>query len=365
VNVRLAQPMLGEPELAGVAAVLASGFLTMGPEVVGFEQDLADACGTEFAVAVSSGTAALHLAVLAADLGPDDDVIVPAYTFPATANVVRLAGARVVFCDVDPQTGVAGRDEIAAVLTPQTRAILGVHLFGFPLDMDPLLELARDNDAVVIEDAAGALGSLDRGRPIGGLGLAGCLSFHPRKLVTTGEGGAIVTNDAAVAARCRRLRHHGIEGGVLHEPGYNYRLSDIHAVIGRPQVARLADIVARRQELAVAYDELLRDVPGVAAPPRPSAGRSARHSWQAYVTQLDPVIRDEVLASLRGDGVEVQVGTYDVATQPAYGEDAAAFPGARLRAGGDLALPFHELLQPAEMEHVVEALGVAVGVASP
>ena len=271
MSVPLAHPALGEPELDRVRQVFSTGFLTMGPEVERFESALAAACDTAHAVAVSSGTAALHLAVLATGIGPGDDVIVPAYTFPATANAVRLAGARPVFCDVDPLTGVAGRDEIAAVATPATSAVMVVHLFGYPVEMAPIVGLAGEQGWRVIEDAAGALGSIDAGRPAGGIGLAGCLSFHPRKLVTTGEGGAVVTGDGDVAARCRRLRHHGIEGGAVQEPGFNYRLSDIQAAIGVPQLERLEDIVARRASLADAYDDLLGNVDGVVPPPRPQA----------------------------------------------------------------------------------------------
>jgi dTDP-4-amino-4,6-dideoxygalactose transaminase len=359
VTIRLAQPVLGRAELERVEAVFATGFLTMGPEVARFEEALAGACDTTHAVAVSSGTAALHLAVLAAGLGPGDDVLVPAYTFPATANVVRLAGARPVFCDVDPRTGVAGADQLAAARTPATRAVLVVHLFGFPVEMDPVLRLAAEHGWRVLEDAAGALGSTDAGRPAGGIGFAGCLSFHPRKLVTTGEGGAVVTNDATVAATCRSLRHHGLSEGSVLRPGFNYRLSDIQATIGVPQVARLADIVARREALAAAYDELLSGVDGVEPPPRP-ARDGARHSWQAYVAQVDPDRRDAVLAALRARGIEAQIGTYDVATQPAYADRAGVFAGADRRARGDLALPFHDLLTSDEQRTVADELAAAI-----
>ena len=245
--VRLAVPDTGEAELAAVAAVLATGQLTMGPKVAEFEAGLARACRVEHAVAVSSGTAAIHLALLALGIGPGDEVIVPAYTFPATANAVELCGAGAVLVDVDPATFNTTPDLVEAAVTPRTRAVLGVHLFGRPLDWQGL-EAAVPGVALV-EDAAGALGALCRGRPCGSLGVLGCLSFHPRKIVTTGEGGAVTTGSAELADAVRRLRHHGI---VTHgdfdipQPGLNYRLSDVLCALGIPQLARLEELLRAR-----------------------------------------------------------------------------------------------------------------------
>jgi perosamine synthetase len=199
--IRLARPDTGAEEAAAVAEVLESGMLTMGEKVAELEAELARACEVEQAIAVSSGTAAIHLAVLALGIGPGDEVIVPAYTFPATANVVALAGAKPVLVDVDPET--FNLDPAQVEVTPRTKAILPVHLFGRPARLDELPDLP------LIEDAAGALGARRRGRACGGLGVAGCLSFHPRKIVTTGEGGAVTTNGADLAERVRSLRHHG------------------------------------------------------------------------------------------------------------------------------------------------------------
>ncbi|MEO5576123.1 MAG: aminotransferase class I/II-fold pyridoxal phosphate-dependent enzyme, partial [Gaiellaceae bacterium] len=192
-RIRLAFPELGEAELAEVRAVLESGALTMGPKVEELEQLVAAACGVEHAVAVSNGTAALHLAVLALGIGEGDEVIVPAYTFPATANIVRLAGATPVLVDVDPVTFNLDLAKVYDAVTPRTKAVLAVHLFGRPIDWEAL-QNAVSPEVLLLEDAAGALGAQWRGMPCGGLGAAGCLSFHPRKIVTTGEGGAVTTN---------------------------------------------------------------------------------------------------------------------------------------------------------------------------
>ena len=206
--IRLARPDVGEAELAALAEVVRTGQLTMGPKVSEFEDAIAHAIGTAHAAAVSSGTAALHLALLALEIGPGDEVIVPAYTFPATANVVELCGARAVLVDVDPDTFNVDVAAVAAAVGPSTRAVMAVHLFGRPVDWEAL-QTAVPQDVVLVEDAAGALGARYRGTPCGALGVAGCLSFHPRKIVTTGEGGAVTTDEASLDAAVRKLRHHG------------------------------------------------------------------------------------------------------------------------------------------------------------
>src|SRR2546427_9562144 len=243
----------------------------MGPKVAELEAELARACGVEYALAVSSGTAALHLAVLALGLEPGDEVIVPAYTFPATANVVALAGLRPVLVDVDPLTMNIDPEQLEP--RRRTKAIIAVHLFGRPARLEELPTIT------LIEDAAGALGARRRGRACGGLGLLGCLSFHPRKIVTTGEGGAVTTNDAEIADSIRRMRHHGIEPHGDFEiatPGLNYRLPDILCAVGVPQLRRLEELLQARERIAAAYAERLEggvDLPSAdeGDPPRRQA----------------------------------------------------------------------------------------------
>jgi perosamine synthetase len=340
-GIRLARPDVGAEELAEIAAVLESGQLTMGPKVAELEQLLAGACGVEHAVAVSSGTAALHLAVLALGLVEGDEVLVPAYTFPATANVVALSGARPVLVDVDPAT--FNVDPAKVEVGPRTKAIVAVHLFGRPARLEEL-----PPGLPVIEDAAGALGARRRGRPCGGLGLAGCLSFHPRKIVTTGEGGAVTTNDARVAAVARQLRHHGWEGADMTRPGLNYRLSDVLCALGIPQVRRLDELLATRARIAAAYAERLQGVVEL-----PSAEEGDAHGWQAYVVRLDR--RDEALEALRAAGIEAQIGTYALHRLGAYREQGA-FPGADACFERALALPFHSQLTEPELDRVAEVL---------
>ena len=343
--IRLAWPDVGPEETAAVAEVLETGQLTMGPKVAEFEAELARACETADAIAVSSGTAALHLALLALGIGPGDDVLVPAYTFPATANVVALVGARPVLVDVDPVT--MNVDPAMIEPTPRTRAILAVHLFGRPARLEEL------PDVPLLEDAAGALGARRGGRACGSFGLVGCLSFHPRKIVTTGEGGAVTTSDAGLATRVRQLRHHGWNGSDMPLAGFNYRLSDILCAVGIPQARRLEQLLARREELAAGYAKRLAGLPVVL----PRADDGDRHGWQAYVIQVDR--RDVVMARLAEAGIQTQIGTYAVHRLAAY-RDQGPFPGADAAFERALALPFHSRLTDADLDRVAKALDSVV-----
>jgi len=349
--VRLAWPDVGDEELAEIAGVLDSGQLTMGPKVEELEELLAAAAGAEHAVAVSSGTAALHVAVLALGIGPGDEVLVPAYTFPATANVVALAGGTPVLVDVDPVTMNLDPEDTARRVTPRTKAILAVHLFGRPARLEELPDLP------LLEDAAGALGASHRGRPCGALGLVGCFSFHPRKIVTTGEGGAVTTNDTALAERMRSLRHHGWSPSARYddmpEGGYNYRLSDVLCALGIPQLRRLDELLAARERVAAGYAERLAGLDVVL----PEADPGDRHGLQAYVVQLDR--RDDVMESLRAQGIQCQIGTYALHRLGAY-RDQGSFPGADAAFERALALPLHSRLTDAELDRVAEALDKVV-----
>ena len=346
--IRLARPDVGEAELRAVSEVVASGQLTMGPKVAEFEEAVARAVGTAHAAAVSSGTAALHLALLALEVGPGDEVIVPAYTFPATANVVELCGARAVLVDVDPDTFVVDPAAVAAAVGPRTRAVVAVHLFGRPVEWEAL-QTAFPQEVVLVEDAAGALGARYRGTRCGALGVVGCLSFHPRKIVTTGEGGAVTTDEAGLDAAVRRLRHHGwATVGDMPSPGFNYRLPDLLCAIGIPQIARLEELLAARERVAGWYSERLEHLVLT-----PRAAEGDRHGWQAYVVQLDR--RDAALTALREAGIEAQIGTWALHRLGAY-SDQGPFPGADGAFERALALPFSTTTTEAEVERVCAVL---------
>jgi perosamine synthetase len=345
--IRLARPDVGEAELAEIAAVLESGQLTMGPKVEELEALVAQAAGAAHAVAVSSGTAALHLSVLALGLGEGDEVLVPAYTFPATANVVALAGAKPVLVDVDAVTMNIDPEDAARRVTPRTKAVLAVHLFGRPARLEELPDLP------VLEDAAGALGAVHRDRPCGGLGVVGCFSFHPRKIVTTGEGGAVTCNDEQLAERTRSLRHHGWSPSDRYEDlpagAFNYRLSDVLCALGIPQLRRLEELHAAREQVAAGYAERLAGLDVVL----PGTDPGDRHGWQAYVIQLDR--RDETMEALRAQGIQCQIGTYALHRLGAY-RDQGPFPGADAAHQRALALPLHSRLAEDDLDRVAEAL---------
>jgi dTDP-4-amino-4,6-dideoxygalactose transaminase len=318
----LIRPDIGFDEVADdMRAILDSGILTSGRYVARFEEDLADAVGVRHCVATTSATTALHLALVALGIGPGDEVLVADYTFPATGNVVVQCGATPV--PVDCAQGRLTVDVAAAgeLITPRTRAILPVDTFGQPAPMPALIQLARDHGLAVVEDAACALGSAVADTNCGAFSDVGCFSFHPRKVVTTGEGGAVTTNDDALADRLRLLRNHGGRKGppvglefVAH--GFNYRLSEIPAALGLAQLARLDDILADRATTAARYGDALATLDGVVVP-MPCEGE--RWSYQSYVVLLDDVYdRNRVVQEMRAAGYETTLGTYAMHAHPAF-----------------------------------------------
>ena len=346
--IRLARPDVGDAELAAVEEVLRSGQLTMGAKVDELEAAVADAVGTAHAAVVSSGTAALHLALLALEIGAGDEVVVPAYTFPATANVVALCGAEAVLVDVDPDTFLLDPAAVEAAVSSRTRAVMAVHLFGRPVAWEAL-QSAVPQEVVLVEDAAGALGARYRGTPCGALGVAGCLSFHPRKIVTTGEGGAVTTDELDLDAAVRRLRHHGWATlGDMPGPGFNYRLPDVLCALGIPQLARLEELLAARERVAGWYADRLSHFVLT-----PSVDEGDRHGWQAYVVQLER--RDDALTALREAGIEAQIGTWALHRLAPY-RDQGSFPGADAAFERALALPFATTTTEAEVDRVAAVL---------
>lgn len=322
MTLRLSIPVLGDEELAEIGRVLDSGYLTQGPRAAEFESQVADLTDVDSAFATSSATTGLHLALRALDVGPGDEVIIPDFSFPATANVVVQLGAIPVFVDIRLSDFGMDPDLLEQAITTQTKAIMPVHAFGLVCDMDPILQIAGHYNMPVVEDAACALGAVYNGRHAGALGTAGVFSFHPRKVITTGEGGMITTSDTDLAARISVLRSHGSVRGSHYmsfiEAGYNYRLSDINAAIGVAQMSRLDALLASRRERASRYAELFAGVDGVGIPETPE-GRT--HTYQSYVILLDEDIdRDNVIDAMRVAGIETTLGTYSMHLQPYFTE---------------------------------------------
>lgn len=320
---RLNVPYTGEDELAEVRTVLESGYLTQGPKVVEFENTVKAVVRARHGFAMSSATTALHLSLVALGIQPGDEVVVSDFSYPASGNVVVQQGARPVFVDVRPDTYAMDVEDLKRRITPRSKAILVVHAFGLPADMDPILSVAEEHGLPVIEDAACALGAIYRGKPCGTLGDAGCYSFHPRKSVTTGEGGMIVTGRDDLAARIAVLRSHG---GVreqwylrFDEAGFNYRLSDILAAVGVAQMKKLDWLIEGKRRHALRLKELLADIPGITLPVEPDG---CVHTYQSFVVVLaDGINRDGVIARMRELGVETTLGTYAMHSQPCYIRD--------------------------------------------
>jgi len=309
-HIRLIVPEVGRAELENVAAVLESGYLTQGPVVVAFEASVAAYVGASHAIATTSATTALHLALAALGVGPGDEVIVPDFTFPATANVVVQLGARPVLVDVNVETFNVDPAAVKRAVGPRTRAIMPVHAFGLMAPLESVVEIARDHGIPVIEDAACALGATRAEVKAGTGGTAGCFSFHPRKAITTGEGGMIVTDDAGLAERARAMRTHGgrrIEGRFCVRRRRLQLQAQRHPRGDRaPQMDRLDAIIAGRRERASGYDELLDGVAGVSRP-----ASSPGHIYQSYVVMLDSSVeRDAVIKQMTQANIETTLGTY-------------------------------------------------------
>jgi perosamine synthetase len=364
---RLADHRFGPDVLAGMEDVLASGQLTLGPRVAGFEQAVAAHVGVAHAVAVSSGTAALHLALVGLGIGPGDEVVIPDFTHPATGNVVLHCGARPVLADVDPGTYNLDAGALERALTSRTRLVIAVDLFGLPADYPTLEPVLEPRGIPILCDAACSLGAELFGESPARRGQAAIFSFHPRKVLTTGEGGMIVTDNPGLATRLARLRNHGFERrgehAAFHELGFNYRMSDVLAVLGSAQLPHLSEIVERRNYLARLLSARLEPLEGIRAPAIPAEG--VRPTFQAYVAVLhEKVDRARFIAALADKAIESTVGTYALHAQPSFRDVCGTEPGdvpvSWMLAQRSVALPLHPGLSEADILWIAEAVSSAL-----
>jgi perosamine synthetase len=371
--IHVARPFLGAEEAAAVQEVIASGWIAQGPRVAAFESAFASVQGTGQAVALTSCTTALHLALLVYGIGPGDDVVVPSLSFIATANAARYVGARPVFADVDLVTAALTVDTVQAALTPATRAVVLAHQGGVPADADALRQFCTARDLTLVEDAACAAGSTLRGRPVGQGALVAAWSFHPRKVITTGEGGMITTDDPAIASRLRRLREHGMSVSAAErhgqiravqerylEVGFNFRMTDLQAAIGLVQLGRMAGLVAERRALAARYHALLADVEGITCVRDPAYGTTNYQSFWVVLTDAR-VDRDDVLDRLAEAGISARRGIMAAHLEPAYaGERAGPLPATETLTRRSLILPLFPGMTEGQQQRVVGALRAAL-----
>ncbi len=346
----ISKPIIGEAEKAAVLAVLESGMLVQGPRVAELEKRFAALCQTKHAIATSSGTTALHVALLAHEIGPDDEVITTPFTFIASINSILYTSARAVMVDIDEETFNIDPALIEGAITPRTKAIMPVHLFGYPCDMDPILEIAERHELVIIEDVAQAVGARYKGRPVGSFGTA-CFSLYATKNVMAGEGGMITTDDDAAAERARMIRSHGMKRRYYHDMmGYNFRLSDLHAAIGLAQMDRLKEFTAKRRANAAFLSANLK---GVRVP---TVKAGYEHVWHQYTIRVSGD-RDAAVGQLSqagvGTGIFYPVPAHRQSHLQALGYGQLSLPVTERVSQEVISLPVHPLLSQEDLETIV------------
>jgi perosamine synthetase len=359
MRIPLSAPDITEADIEAVVSVLRTTRLSIGPKMEQFERAIADLVGVPHGIAVSSGTAGLHLCLRALEIGEGDEVILPSFTFIAAGNAVLYQRARPVFVDIEPLTLNLDPAKLERSITPKTRAILAVHTFGHPADMHPIMDIARKHGLPVIEDACEAIGARYHGRPAGGIGDFGVFGFYPNKPITTGEGGMVVTRDSQMATVIRALRNQGrmeSDGWLDHRLlGYNYRLSELNCALGLEQMKRLDDILDHREALAVQYSEELQDIPGIVTPP--SKIPDGRLCWFVYVVRLKN--RDAILKKLTEQGIGCARYFAPLHQQPLFAPYTNPCDNLKVTeqvASQTLALPFFNALTRDQIHEVCGAL---------
>ncbi|MEM3484813.1 MAG: DegT/DnrJ/EryC1/StrS family aminotransferase [Candidatus Methanomethyliaceae archaeon] len=365
-KIPMSAPDITDEDVQAVAEVVRSGRLALGPKTEEFERLIADYVGVKYAVSVSSGTAALHLIVRALGIGPGDEVLVPSFTFVASANAILYERARPVFVDIEPDTYNLDPEDLQRKITPRTKAIMVVDVFGHPAEWDEILRIAEKHNLKVIDDSCEALGAEYRGRKLGQFGDAAAFAFYPNKQITTGEGGVIVTADLEIAKLCRSMRNQGrgeMGAWLEHERlGYNYRMTEMSAALGISQLRRIEELLAKRERVAQMYTTHLSRLDFV----RPPVVRPyVRMSWFVYVITLkEELNRNPVMAAMAKEGIPTRGYFEPVHLQPyiraALGTKEGMLPITESVAKRTIALPFHGNMSEDEVDQVLEALAAAV-----
>lgn len=368
-RIEIAKPFFDHCEEQAVLDVIRSGWVTQGPKVAEFEELFASYVGAQYAVAMTSCTTALFAALRLSGIGPGCEVIVPSLSFIASANAVVHCGALPVFADINPETCTIDVNTIERCITGNTKAIMPVHQMGLPADLDPIADLARAYNLAIIEDAACAIGSEYKGTKIGGHGNMACFSFHPRKIITTGEGGMVVTDNHDMAQALKRFRHHGMSISDVErhassqviiesysEIGYNFRMTDMQAALGIQQMRKLPFILGRRAEIAAAYDTALVRIPSLRVPKIPS---SIRHNYQSYwveVRENAPVSRDELMQKLLERKISTKRGIMAIHLEPCYKHCKASLPVTESMTANTILLPIYPEMSEDDIQTVIHAI---------
>jgi len=359
VNIPIARPAIGQEEISAVTAVLESGMLAAGDRVLELETKFADYCGTTHAVAINNGTAALHAALLAADIGPGDEVIVPSFSFIATASAVLMCGATPIFCDVNDQTYTINTEQLEERVTPKTRAVIGVHLYGQPFDVTGVQNVCELHSLKLIEDAAQAHGALCNGSKVGSFGHFGCFSFYATKNMITGEGGMVTTSEKAYAERLRLIINHGQSEKYLHTRlGYNYRMTDMAAALGIVQLKKLEKFNLRRRKNADYYNANL-SVKGLITPYVAPGMHHVYHQYVIRLTDEFPMKRDAFIDYLKAKGIGSAVHyPIPIHRQPLFGlaNDPDPCPVSTRLSSSVLSLPVHPLLDQKELAFICDTI---------
>lgn len=355
----VAEPLLTGNELAYVADCVTSSWVSsIGKYIPRFEQEFAHFCGTQHGIATSNGTTALHLALVVSGIGQGDEVIVPSLTFVATANAVVYTGAKPIFADSEPRTWNIDPEDVARRVTPRTKAIIPVHIYGHPVDMDAINAIARQHNLVVIEDAAEAHGAEYKGQRVGRLGRIAAFSFYGNKIVTTGEGGMLTTDDGELAEQARWLRDHGMSPTERYwHPviGYNYRLTNIQAALGVAQMERIEEFIARKRAIAARYSELLESTPGVVLPPEEAWAKNVYWMYSVLIGDAFGLSRDALMAHLKTRGIDSRPFFRPIHTMPPYVTDQPLPISERLSRQG-INLPSSVMLTDHDIRRVVHAI---------